>query len=61
MTEEPREHRRPKRDRASLAELTLLVRVPSQPGAIRAFTNAERDAAEHYASRFDDAMIEPLP
>jgi hypothetical protein len=49
----------PKRPKAQLEDLQLLVRVPGRPEAIRAFTRAEQAAAESYAAMVD-GIIEPL-
>lgn len=52
---------RQKSDRgpALLADLTLIVRPPGQPGDIRTFTNAERADAELYAAECG-AVVEEL-
>ncbi|ORA14449.1 hypothetical protein BST14_13760 [Mycobacterium arosiense ATCC BAA-1401 = DSM 45069] len=41
----------PKLPPARIQDLTMLVRVPGRPEAIRAFTDAEHALAEHYASQ----------
>lgn len=41
---------RPKRAKACVKDLSLIVRVPRQPAAVRAFTDNERTAAQHYAA-----------
>lgn len=40
----------PKRSRADLADLTLIVRPQGRPAQIRAFTDAEQAEAHAYAS-----------
>ena len=40
----------PRRTSVRLEDLTLLVRVPGRPEAIRAFTSDERADAEAYAA-----------
>jgi hypothetical protein len=61
VTEEMVSRDTPKRAAARVADLELLVRVPSRPETIRAFTRAETALAEQYAARFDGAaVIEPL-
>ena len=40
---------RPKRAKASVKDLTLIVRVPGHPAAVQAFTDNERTAAQRYA------------
>jgi len=47
------DRRAPKRGRADLADLTLIVRPPGRPAEIRAFTDAERAEAAAYASETD--------
>lgn len=49
----------PKRAGAKLADLTLIVRPPGRPDAIRTFTDAEREQAETYAAAAG-ATVEPL-
>ncbi|OBK11272.1 hypothetical protein A9W96_11100 [Mycobacterium sp. 1245852.3] len=39
----------PKLPPVRILDLTMLVRVPGQPAAIRAFTDAERVLAEQYS------------
>ena len=50
---------RPKRAKASVGDLTLIVRVPGHPAAVQAFTDNERTAAQRHA---DDVggSVEPL-
>ena len=50
---------RPKRAKAAVGDLMLIVRVPGHPAAVQAFTNNERTAAQRYA---DDVggTVEPL-
>lgn len=50
---------RPKRAKASVGDLTLIVRVPGHPAAVQVFTDNERTAAQRYA---DDVggTVEPL-
>jgi hypothetical protein len=43
-----------------VAELTVLVQVPGDPSAARAFTDAERDAAQTYAAERGGICI-PIP
>jgi hypothetical protein len=43
-----------------IADFTLLVRVPSQPAAVRAYTDAESDEAAHYAAEVGGVVV-PLP
>lgn len=50
----------PNRIRVPLAELTLIVRPPGRPTAIRAFTAAEFVDAQAYAAD-SDAPVEQLP
>ncbi|MGJ0121680.1 hypothetical protein ACQ7HM_20965 [Williamsia sp. MIQD14] len=50
---------RPKRARAAIAELTLIVRPPGNPSAVQAFTAAEASEAQRYADAMD-AAVEPL-
>ncbi|MCK5755974.1 MAG: hypothetical protein KAH46_25040 [Mycobacterium sp.] len=40
---------RPKRVKALVGDLTLIVRVPGHPAAVQAFTDNERTAAQRYA------------
>ncbi|MBE7190988.1 MAG: hypothetical protein INR66_00725 [Gordonia polyisoprenivorans] len=40
---------RPKRAKASVGDLTVIVRVPGHPTAAQAFTDNERTAAQRYA------------
>lgn len=49
-----------KRRAATIADLTMLVRVPGQPSAVRAFTDDELDDANAYAADHG-GTIEPLP
>lgn len=51
---------RPKRARASISELTMIVRPARNPSAVRAFTAAEASEAERYA-RAMGAEVESLP
>lgn len=53
------DRRAPKRDRAALGDLTLIVRPPGRPAQTRAFTDAERAAADAYA-RETGASVEHL-
>lgn len=50
---------RPRRAKAPVGDLTLIVRVPGHPAAVQAFTDNERTAAQLYA---DDVggTVEPL-
>lgn len=50
---------RPKRVRATIAELTLIVRPTGNPSAVQAFTAAEATEARQYADRMG-AHVEPL-
>jgi hypothetical protein len=43
-----------------VADLTLLVRVPGQPAAVRAYTDEERYEAERYVSQTGGTRV-PLP
>jgi hypothetical protein len=52
--------RPPKQPLVPIGELTLLVRVPSEPAATRAFTTAEAAEAQRYAARHG-VDCEPLP
>ncbi len=42
---------RPKRARATIAELTMIVRPPGEPSAVQAFTAAELREAQEYAAK----------
>lgn len=44
------DRRAPKRSRADLADLTLIVCPPGRPAHIRAFTSAEQAEAQAYAN-----------
>lgn len=48
-----------KRARAAVAELAVIVRVPGHPGAVQAFTDNERTAAQRYADEVS-GTVEPL-
>lgn len=50
----------PKRLRVPLAELSLIVRPPGRPAAIRAFTATESVEAHAYAAD-TGALVEQLP
>lgn len=50
----------PKRPPARIGDLSLLVRVPGRPDAVRAFTAAEQGDAETYAA-VAGGIVEPLP
>ena len=50
----------PKRTPARIDDLTILVRVPDQPAATRAFTTAEEAEAQAYAAELGGAL-DPLP
>ena len=50
---------RPKRARAAVAELALIVRVPGHPAAVQAFTDNERTVAQRYADEVG-GTVEPL-
>jgi hypothetical protein len=43
-----------------IADFTMLVRVPGQPAAVRAFTDAERTEADTYAAATGGTVV-PLP
>lgn len=45
---------------AQVADFTLLVRVPGQPAAVRAYTHAEQGEAARYASDVGGVVV-PLP
>lgn len=47
---------RPKRSRVSIADLTVLVRVPGHPAAVQAFTDNERTAAQRFADEVGGAV-----
>jgi hypothetical protein len=38
----------------------MLVRVPGEPAAVRVFTDAEKDEADHYAAGVGETVV-PLP
>lgn len=38
----------------------MMVRVPGEPAAVRVFTDAETDEADHYAARAGGTVV-PLP
>lgn len=44
----------------SVADFTMLVRVPGQPAAVRVYTDAEQGAAARYASEVGGVVV-PLP
>lgn len=46
----PADRKTPKRARANVADLTLIVRVPGRPADVRVFTDAEADDAQKYAN-----------
>ena len=54
------DHRRPRRNRVSLAELTLIVRPAGRPVDIQAFTELERADADAYAAQHD-CVVDTLP
>ena len=63
MTDAPAlsEHRPPARRRTDkVSDFTLLVRVPGQPAAVRAFTGAEAAEASEYAAA-TGGTVENLP
>lgn len=49
-----------RRDDETVADFTLLVRVPGQPAAAKAFTDAEQDQAQQYAEATGGTVV-PLP
>lgn len=49
-----------KRQPATIGDLTMLVHLPGQPAAVRAFTDDELDDANAYAAEHG-GTIEPLP
>lgn len=51
---------RPTRSDVTLEDITLIVRPPGKPMAIRSFTDAQRAEAETYAAD-NGAVVEPLP
>lgn len=53
------DRRAPKRARADLSDLTLIVRPPGRPAQTRAFTDAERAEAHAYANE-TDATVDVL-
>ncbi|MCZ0730679.1 hypothetical protein [Mycolicibacterium iranicum] len=55
FTRQPRKH-----TDATIADFTILVRVPRNPSAIKVFTEAERPEAAAYAAE-TGGTIEPLP
>ena len=57
---EPVSRQRPTRTDVTLKDLTLIVRPPGRPAAIRAFTDADRAEAETYAAE-TGAVVEQLP
>ena len=50
---------RPKRGKAAVGDLTLIVRVPGHPAAVQTFTDNERTAAQRYAHEVGSS-VEPL-
>lgn len=44
----------------TVADFTMLVRVPGQPAAVRAFTDTEADEARQYAAATGGTVV-PLP
>ncbi len=52
--------RTPTRQPADLKDLTLLVTVPNNPQAVRAFTDAESEAAKAYAEEMG-GVVTHLP
>jgi hypothetical protein len=45
-----------------IADVTMLVRVPGQPAAVRVFTDAERAEADTYAAATGGTVVQlPLP
>lgn len=61
MTEPiPPSRQAPKRRPATVADLTMLVRVPGRPDMIRAFTATEHDEAAQYAAQHNGS-IDDLP
>ena len=50
----------PRQPLVALADLTVLVQVVGDPAAARAFTDAERDAAQAYALDHGGICV-PLP
>lgn len=50
-----------KRNQAvSVEDITLMVRVPGQPAAVRVFTDDEKEDASQYAAQTGGSII-PLP
>ncbi|SLC86528.1 Uncharacterised protein [Mycobacteroides abscessus subsp. abscessus] len=45
---------------ATLAELTLLVRIPGHPGLANAYTDEQAEAARQYAAKHGGTIV-PLP
>ncbi|WP_079548287.1 hypothetical protein [Mycobacteroides abscessus] len=59
---EPVHHSReiPPRRGVKIADLTLMVRVPGRPAAIRVFTDGEKSEAARYAEK-EGGQCVPLP
>ncbi|MDF0532278.1 hypothetical protein P0W64_21215 [Tsukamurella sp. 8F] len=51
MADDERAERRRPRTSAKLGDLTLIVRVPGKPAAVRTFTAAEAAEARRYAEQ----------
>ena len=51
---------RKRTDHVQIADLTMLVRAPGRPAAIRVFTDAEADEATRYATSIGGTVV-PLP
>lgn len=49
----------PKRARAALSDLSLIVRPPGQPSGVQAYTTDEADEAQRYATE-TGATVERL-
>ena len=41
----------------SVADITMLVRVPGKPAAVRAYTDEERDEADRYAAEWGSRCL----
>lgn len=55
-----RQSRRQRSPDETVADFTMLVRIPGEPAAVRAFTDRERDEANAYAAA-RGGIIVPLP
>lgn len=63
MTDYQHHTRQSRRQRSldeTVADFTMLVRIPGEPAAVRAFTDRERDEANAYAAA-RGGIIVPLP